>query len=334
MLRALIISATVGLVTFPALAEEVNVYSYRQPELIKPLTDAFTAKTGIAVKSVHLKKGMIERLKAEGSRSPADLIFTVDVSRLSGVVSEGLTQPVTSELLTKNIPEDMRDAENHWFGLTARARIVYASRDRVADGEVTTYEDLTSDKWKERICVRSGLNPYNLALTSAMIVHHGKDGARDWLLGIKNNLARKPQGNDRAQVKAIAAGECDISIGNTYYMALMVKDEEQSKWAEKVRIVFPEFESGGTHINISGMAMTKNAPNRKNALKLMEFLASEEGQKIYAEINAEYPVLPSVKASDEVVGWGAFEWDKIGLTEIAALRPASLRLVEEVGFDD
>lgn len=334
MLRNSLLTLAALMVAAPAIADDVNVYSYRQPELIKPLTDAFTEKTGINVNAVFLSKGLIERLKAEGKRSPADLIFTTDISRLAGVVNEGLTQPVESDALNANIPAEMRDENGHWFGLTARARVVYASKDRVADGEVTTYEDLASDKWKGRICIRSGMNAYNLALISAVITHHDEATTTTWLEGLKANLARKPQGNDRAQVKAIWAGECDIAIGNTYYMAAMLKKEDQQAWAESVRIVFPKFQNGGTHMNISGMAMTKAAPNKENALKLMEFLASAEGQKIYAEINAEYPVLPSVKASDLVEGWGAFERDDIGLTTIAANRTAAVKLVEEVGFDN
>lgn len=334
MIKNLAIAALSALIVSPVLADEVNVYSYRQPELIKPLTDAFTEKTGIKVNAVFLRKGLIERLQAEGKRSPADLIFTVDIARLAGVVEAGLTQPVDSDVLRANIPEEMRDPGNGWFGLTARARVVYASKDRVADGEVTTYEDLADPKWKGRICVRSGLNAYNLALTSAVIARHGEEAARDWLEGLKANLARKPQGNDRAQVKAIWAGECDISIGNTYYMALMLNKEDQKPWAESVRIEFPRFFDGGTHINISGMALTTSAPNREAAVQLMEFLASAEGQRIYAEINAEYPVLAGVPASDLVESWGAFEYDDMPLTTIAANRAAAVRLTEEVGFDN
>lgn len=334
MLRSLTLAAILAAIAAPAFSSEVNVYSYRQPELIKPLTDAFTEKTDIKVNSVFLSKGMIERLEAEGDRSPADLIFTTDISRLAAVVDKGLTQPVKSQALTANIPAEMRDTENNWFGLTARARVIYASKDRVGDDEVTTYEDLADPKWKGRICTRSGTNAYNLALTSAVIAHHGETAAKNWLQGLKANLARKPQGNDRAQVKAIWAGECDIAVGNTYYMALMLNKEEQKPWAESVRIVFPKFANGGTHMNISGMAMTKNAPNKENALMLMEFLASAEGQKIYAQINAEYPVLTSVKASDLVESWGSFERDTIGLTEIAANRGVAVKLVEEAGFDN
>ena len=334
MLKQLTLATAAAMIALPALSAEVNVYSYRQPELIDPLTKAFTEKTGIEVNTVFLRKGLQERLAAEGDRSPADLVFTVDISRLKGLVDAGLTQPVSSDALAANIPADMRDSANHWFGLTARARIIYASRDRVADDEVTTYEDLADPKWKGRICVRSGLNSYNLALISAVIVHHGADATKEWLQGLKANLARRPQGNDRAQVKAIWAGQCDIAIGNTYYMALMLKKDDQKPWAESARIVFSTFANGGTHMNISGMAMTKAAPNRENALKLMEFLASPEGQKIYAEINAEYPVLQSVRASDLVESWGSFTRDTIGLTDIADQRANAVRIVEETGFDD
>lgn len=317
----------------PVLADEVNLYSYRQPELIKPLTDAFTAETGIAVNVAYLKKGMIERLTAEGDRSPADLVFTVDISRLAGVVDAGLTQAVTSETLSANVPAAYHDPEGHWWGLTTRARIVYANRDRVADGEVTTYEDLADPKWKGRICTRSGTHAYNVALTSAVLHHLGEEGARTWLQGVKANLARKPQGNDRAQVKAIWAGECDIAIGNTYYMGKMLANEEQKAWADSVRIVFPTFKNGGAHVNISGVAMTKAAPNRDNALKMMEFLSSPKAQEIYAKANFEYPIAPGAKADELVSGWGEFTADDVNLTTLAKLRPAALKLIEEVDFD-
>lgn len=316
-----------------ARAQEVNVYSYRQPELVEPLFAAFTQDTGIEVNTVFLNEGMVERLQAEGDRSPADLVFTVDISRLSAIVEAGLTQPVESEVLNQNIPEFYRDPENHWFGLTSRARVVYAHKDRVSDDEVTTYEDLATDKWEGRICMRSGTNAYNVALTSAVIHHHGEEAAKDWLQGVKDNLARRPQGNDRAQVRAIWAGECDISIGNTYYMGLMLQDEEQQEWAESVRLLFPTFEIGGTHVNVSGVAMTNAAPNREEALRLMEFLASDQGQALYAEINNEYPVDPETEPSALVQSWGELNPDDVNLMELADLRPVALRITEEVNFD-
>ena len=317
----------------PAVADEVNVYSYRQPELIAPLTDAFTEKTGIDVNVAYIEKGMVERLKAEGRRSPADLIFTVDISRLAAVVNEGLTQPVETEALLANVPSEYRDPDGNWYGLTTRARIVYASKDRVAEGEVSTYEDLASEKWKGRICTRSGTHAYNVALTSAMVHHHGEEGAKAWLEGVKANLARKPQGNDRAQVKAIWAGECDISIGNTYYMGEMLSDPEQAEWANYVNVLFPTFENAGTHVNISGVALAKHAPNRDNAITLMEFLTSPEAQGIYAKENYEYPIAPGSNADVLVESWGTFTADDVNLMTLAQHRSTALRLTEEVDFD-
>ena len=319
--------------TSPALAEEVNLYSYRQPELLAPLTDAFTEATGIDVNVAFLDKGMVERLQAEGDRSPADLVFTVDISRLSAVVNAGLTQPVESDVLNENVPEQYRDPEGHWFGLTPRARIVYASKDRVDPSEVTSYEDLADPKWEGRICTRSGTHPYNVALVSAMLHHHGEEETKTWLEGVKSNLARKPQGNDRAQVKAIWSGECDISLGNTYYMGKMLEDDEQTAWAESVNVLFPEFEGAGTHVNISGVAMTKSAPNRENALKMMEFLTQPEAQEIYAHANYEYPIAPGTEADALVQGWGSFEADDVNLMTLADLRADALRIIEEVDFD-
>jgi iron(III) transport system substrate-binding protein len=327
------IALLAALAATPALADEVNIYSYRQPELLAPLTDAFTAQTGIKVNVAHMQKGMVERLSAEGKRSPADLVFTVDIARLSAIVEAGLTQPVKSAALTANVPAAFHDPEGHWWGLTTRARVLYASKARVSDGEVTTYEDLTDPKWKGRICTRSGTHAYNVALVAAYLHHHGAEATKAWLEGVKANLARKPQGNDRAQVKAIWAGECDISIGNTYYMGAMLQDDEQKEWADAVRLLFPTFENAGAHMNISGVAMTKAAPNRDNALKLMEYLASPEAQKIYAEANFEYPIAPGTAPDPLVASWGSFTADDANLMDLARLRPEALRLIEQVDFD-
>ncbi|MDC0043027.1 Fe(3+) ABC transporter substrate-binding protein [Paracoccaceae bacterium] len=317
----------------PVFGSEINIYSYRQPFLIQPLTDAFTEQTGIKVNVAYLRKGMIERMKAEGKRSPADVVLTVDISRLAAVVEANLTQPVLNKTLEKNIPTIYRDPDNHWFGLTTRARIIYASKDKVPDGEVTTYENLADPKWKGRICTRSGTNAYTVALTSAIIHHHGAEKAEEWLRSVKNNLARKPQGNDRAQVKAIWAGECDIAIGNTYYMGKMLKDPEQKAWADSVRIVFPVFENGGTHVNISGIALAKYSPNKENAVKLMEFLSSPEAQKIYAFANFEYPIAPNAEPAELVKNWGTFTPDDVNLMDLAKLRSTALKLTEIVDFD-
>ncbi|WP_111536699.1 Fe(3+) ABC transporter substrate-binding protein [Palleronia aestuarii] len=325
-----------GLAAATALpaAAEVNIYSYRQPELIQPLLDAFTEETGIETNVAFLNTGVTERLQAEGDRSPADIILTVDISRLAGAKEAGVTQAVQSDVLEENIPPNLRDSEGHWFGVTLRGRIVYASKDRVAEGEITTYEDLADPKWQGRICTRSGTHVYTLGLVSALIEHDGEEATREWLEAVKSNLARAPQGNDRAQVRAIWAGECDISLGNTYYMGAMLEDPEQQEWANSVRIAFPRFEDGsGTHVNISGVAMTKSAPNREDALAFMEFLSSPEAQKIYAEAVYEYPADPETPAADLVQGWGDLDPDTTALDAIAAHRGEALRLVESVDFD-
>ncbi|KGJ07807.1 Fe(3+) ABC transporter substrate-binding protein [Paracoccus sphaerophysae] len=329
----LLLAALIGSTAIPALAEEVNIYSHRQPELIQPLLDAFTAETGIPVNVAFVDKGMVEKLKAEGDRSPADLILTVDVARLGEVKDAGITQPVEDAALDAAIPENLRDKDHQWYGLTTRARIVYASKERVQDGEVTTYEDLADPKWKGRICTRPFTDDYNVALVAAFLAHHGEADTVKWLEGIKANLAKKPEGSDRAQVKSIWAKECDISLGNTYYMGKMLEDAEQKPWAESVRIVFPKFEGGGTHVNVSGVAMTKSAPNKDAALKLMEFLASDTAQKIYAETNHEFPIKAGVERSELVKGWGEFTPDSVDLTEISRLRPDALKLIQQVDVD-
>ena len=317
----------------PVMADEVNIYSHRQPELIQPLLDQFTAETGITVNVAFVDKGMAERLKAEGNRSPADLVLTVDIGRLVELVNAGVIQPVDDATLKANIPAEYRDPANMWFGLTARSRVVYASKDRVKPGEITTYEDLAAPRWQGRLCMRSGLSDYNVALTAAYLLHHSPAETKAWLLGLKANLAHKPQGVDRDQVKSIWSGECDIAIGNTYYIGQMLNDDSEKAYAQAVRIDFPVFAGGGSHMNISGVALTKAAPDKAAALKLMEWLSSDEAQKIYAETNHEFPVKVGVPRSALVQSWGSFTPDSMGLADIAKARPAAVKLMEEVDFD-
>ena len=327
--------ALAGLLPTAATAdEEVNVYSYRQPDLIKPLLERFTTETGIKANILSIPRGLLARIKEEGELSPADVLLVVDIGRLSNAVTQGITQPVHDPEIKTRVPASLRDPEGHWTALTTRARIVYASRQRVTRGEITTYEGLADPRWKGRICTRSGRHQYNIALLAAMIHHHGGQKAEEWLRGIKANLARRPQGNDRAQIKAIWAGECDLSIGNTYYMGKMLENAEQRPWADSVRVTFPTFEGGGTHINVSGVAMAKHAPNPENARRLIRFLVSDAAQQIYAEDNFEYPVNPVVPASARVRAWGAFNPDPIAMTEIARRRAEALRIVDRVRFDD
>lgn len=315
-------------------AEEVNVYSYRQPFLVEPMFNEFTKDTGIKVNVKFAKKGLAEALAQEGEYSPADVILTVDISRLSELTSKGLVQPVESDILEKNIPAQYQDDKNEWFALTTRTRSVYSSRDRVGKlGDDFTYADLAKPEFKGKICTRSGKHPYNVSLVSSIIAHHGEAEAKAWLEGVKANLARKPQGNDRAQVKAIHEGLCDVSLGNSYYLGKMVNDENQQAWADAVYINFPNQNAEGTHVNISGMAMAKYSPNRDNAQKLMEFLAGDQAQSMYAEVNYEYPVKEGVERSELVASWGDFKADTISLDEIAEHHATAIRLLDEVKFD-
>jgi iron(III) transport system substrate-binding protein len=309
------------------------VYSYRKPFLIEPMLAAFTDLTGIEVNAVHAEKGLLERLKNEGRNTPADVVLTVDVGRLEDLKDAGLTQPVDSAVIAAVVPEAYRDPENYWFGLTTRARIIVTSRDRVKPGEISSYEDLAKPAFKGRVCTRSGKHDYMVALTASMIVAHGEQGARQWLTGLKNNLARKPQGNDRAQVRAISEGECDVAIINHYYMANMLADEEQQAWANAVNVVFPNQGDRGTHMNVSGMAMTRYAPHPENAKLLMQFLVGDTAQEMYASINSEYPVKPHIPWSELQKSWGEFKADASSLRRIADQRATAVRLTDEVGYD-
>ena len=317
----------------PVFAEEVNIYSHRQPELIQPLMDQFTAETGIDVNIAFVDKGMVERLKAEGNRSPADLVLTVDIGRMEELVEADVLQAAEDPVLAANIPPTYRDPGNLWFGLTTRSRVVYASLERVKPGEITTYEDLVNPKWQGRLCMRSGLNDYNVALTAAFLLHHGPEATTAWLQGLKANLAHKPLGGDRDQVKSIWSGECDIALGNTYYIGQMLNDDSEKDYAAAVRIDFPIFEGGGAHMNISGIALTKAAPNKAAAVKLMAWLSSDEAQKIYAEANHEFPVKAGVARSTLVQSWGEFTPDSLGLADIAKARSDAVKLIEGVDFD-
>ena len=330
------VSLIIGLTGTVSMSQagEVNVYSYRKPQLIDPMFAEFTKQTGIKVNSVYAKKGMLEKLQSEGRNSPADLVFTVDIGRLSDIQRAGLTQPVARSRFTADIPDNYMEPNGHWFGLTTRARIIVASKERVAANVISTYEELTDPIWKGRVCTRSGKHPYMVALTASMIAHKGIAGARNWLSGLRDNLARKPQGNDRAQVKAIKEGVCDIAVINHYYMAKMVKDPKQAPWAEAVNVIFPNQSGRGTHMNVSGVALTKYAPNKENAIKLMAFLASETGQEMYAQKNAEYPVKPGIAWSDLQNSWGSFKEDSLSLAAVADNRAAAIKLADEVNYND
>ncbi|MDG4721055.1 MULTISPECIES: Fe(3+) ABC transporter substrate-binding protein [Thalassospira] len=335
--RKVIGGAVFGMTAFAATlasAQEVNVYSLRQEFLVAPLFEKFTEQTGVKVNVIFAEKGLVERIKQEGANSPADILMTVDISRIQQAVDAGVTDSVSNGVIDANIPAHLRDPEGHWFALTQRGRAIYASKDRVAEGEIASYEDLADPKWEGKICTRSGTHDYNIALFASMIAVHGEEKAKTWLEGLKNNLARKPQGNDRGQVKAIKEGECDLAIGNTYYFGKMLDDEEQRTWAESVNIVFPNQNDRGMSMNISGMSLIKSAPNRDNAVKLMEFLTGDVAQQIYAEVNYEYPVKPGVEWAENVKSWGTFKADELPLAEIARLSPDAIKMVDQIGYNE
>ena len=329
---ALLIAALPAAVSTAAYAEELNVYSYREPGLINPLLEQFTKDTGIKVNSVFAKDGLIERMQAEGKISPADVLLTNESGLLFKAEADGVTQPLKSETLEKAIPAALRDSAGHWFALTRRARVVYASNERVKDAAIS-YEDLADPKWKGKICTRSGQHTYNIALIASMIAHHGEEQTEKWLTGVRDNLARKPAGGDREGVRDVQAGLCDIAIGNTYYMGAMLKNPEQKVWADAVHIIFPNAADRGTHVNVSGMAMAANAPHRETAVKFMEWMATTEAQKIYAAANSEYPVVDGVETTDLVKSWGPLKPDPIPLEKLAELRKKASELVDKVRFD-
>ena len=325
--------AVAGGVTLARAQDKVvNVYSYRQPFLIRPFLDVFEKETGIRVNTVFATKGMVERLKREGRNSPADLILTVDIGRLHEAVEADVLQGVSSPTLERNVPSHYRHPDGLWYGLTVRSRVIMASRERVSPDELSTHEALAEPRWKGRFCTRSSQHPYNVALLASLIAHHGEEWAEDWARGVKNNLARKPQGNDRAQVKAVYEGVCDIALVNSYYMGKMLQDEEQSKWANAVFIHFPNQQGRGAHVNISGAGVTKAAPHKADAVKLLEFLSGPLAQQMYAEQNYEYPVNPEAEWSGLLKSWGEFKADDLSLATVAEYRDEAIKVFDRVGF--
>lgn len=331
---AAVASAIVATGPAPAQSGEVNVYTYRESKLIQPLFDAFTRDTGIKVNVISASSGLEQRIKAEGVNSPADVLLTVDIGRLEDAVRAGITQPIKSDLLDKVVAPQYRDPEGHWYGISMRARVVYASKDRVPQTALT-YEELADPKWKGKICIRSGQHIYNNALFAAFIAHHGEAKTEEWLKGLKANLAQKPSGGDRETARDVAAGKCDLGIGNTYYWALMNNNEPDKKaWADATKVILPTFQGGGTHVNISGVVLAKNAPNKANAMKLIEWLAGEKAQQMYADTNYEYPVQPGIALNSTIASYGKLNPDTIAISKIADHKKAAANLVDKVGFDN
>lgn len=327
--------ALAGAAANAALAQsgEVNVYTYREIKLVQPLFDAFTNDTGIKVNVISANSGLEQRIKAEGENSPADVLLTVDIGRLEDAVKTGVTQPIISATLDKVVLPQYRDPEGHWYGISMRARVVYASKDRVKQSALT-YEELADPKWKGKICIRSGQHIYNNALFAAYIAHYGEAKAEEWLRGLKANLARKPSGGDREQARDVAAGTCDLGVGNTYYWALMSKNPQQKPWADATRVILPTFKDGGTHVNLSGVVLAKHAPHKANAMKLIEWLAGEKAQHMYADINFEYPVRSGIPINPIIASYGTLKPDPLPLSKVAAHKKAASTLVDKVGFNN
>ena len=340
LVGTLLAAGFVGLASLSsaAVAADVNLYTTREPKLIQPLLDEFTKDTGIKVNTVFVKDGLIERVKAAGEKSPADVLMTVDIGNLLDLVEAGITQPVQSSTLNEVIPANLRGADNQWYTLSLRDRVAYVAKD--LDVNAITYEAFADPKWKGKVCIRSGQHPYNTALIAAMIAHDGPEAAEAWLRNVKNNLARKAAGGDRDVARDILGGICDIGIANAYYVGRMKNSEpgtDARKWGDAIKVVRPTFaneKSKGTHVNISGASVAKHAPNKDNAVKLLEYLVSDKAQNLYANANYEYPVRKGVKLDPVVASFGELVVDPLPLTEIAKHRKLASELVDKVGFNN
>ena len=323
---------------FPAIASaagEVNLYSARKEKLIKPLLDRFTAETGIKVNLVTGKAdALLQRLQSEGRNTPADLLITTDAGRLHRAKAAGLTQAVTSDTLIAQVPESFRDPQGHWFGLSLRARPILYVKGSVNPEMLSSYEALSDPAWKGRICIRSSSNIYNQSLVASLISANGAEATEAWAHGLVGNLARPPRGGDRDQIKAAAAGVCDIAVANTYYLAGMLtsKDAAQREAAGKLAVFWPNQQGRGAHVNVSGAAVTQTAKNRENAVRLLEYLVGEQAQTWYAETNGEFPVRGDVAASDLLQSWGAFKMDTLNLGKLGELNPEAVRLMDRAGW--
>lgn len=313
----------------------VNLYTDRHYDTDEELYKLFTEETGIVVNVVKGKGDeLIERLVREGEDTEADLLITADAGRLHRAKTSDLLQPVENEVLMTNIPENLVDEDHEWFGLTMRARILAYAPDRVNAEELSTYADLADPKWSDRILVRSSTNIYNQSLVASLIAIEGEEAAKEWAAGIVENMAREPEGNDRAQATAVVAGEGDIAIMNSYYIGKMLNssEPEEVKVAESVNIFFPDQDAAGTHINVSGVGLTKHAKNQENAIKLMEFLSSETAQEQYAQANYEYPVNPTVEPSELLQSWGEFKTQDINLSLLGEYNAKAVEIMNEVGW--
>jgi len=336
MLKNVIVSLMLLGTAAPAFAaEEVNLYSARKEKLIKPLLDRFTEETGVSVNLITSKAdALLKRLQVEGKNSPADVLITTDAGRLHRAKAAGLTQSALTDTLKELVPASYRDSDGHWVGLSLRARPIMYVKGNVDPAELSTYEALTDEKWKGRICIRSSNNIYNQSLVASVIANDGAKAAEAWAEGLVANFARPPKGGDRDQIKGAASGQCDIAIANTYYLAGMLtsKDEAQKAAAEKVAVFWPNQADRGTHVNVSGATVLASAKNKANAIKLLEFLASDEAQQWYADVNGEYPIRDGIAVSDTLKSWGEFKKDTLNLDQLGELNPQAVKLMDRAGW--
>jgi len=314
----------------------VNVYSARHYQTDEALYANFTKATGIKVNRIEAgEDAVIERIRNEGARSPADVMITVDAGRLWRAEQLGLFQPVKSASLESRIPANLREPSGLWFGFSTRARVIAYNKDKVRPGEISTYEELADPKWKGRVCMRSSTNVYNLSLMGALIDHLGEAKAEAWAKGVHANLAQEPKGGDTDQLKAVAAGQCDVTVSNQYYYARLARSDkpEEKQIAQRLAVVFPNQSSWGTHVNISGAGVVKNAPHRDNAVKFLEYLASDGAQRYFADGNNEWPVVASVKVDNPVLNaLGEFKRDRVNVAVLGKNQPSSQKIYDRVAW--
>ncbi|GAB5470946.1 MAG: Fe(3+) ABC transporter substrate-binding protein [Rhodospirillales bacterium] len=329
-----ILASVVGLAGAASAAEEVNVYSSRHYGNDQELFDLFTEKTGIAVNRIEGKgPALLERLKAEGEASPADVFITVDAGMFWRGEEAGVFEPISSAYLEERIPAHLRDPEGEWFGFSKRARVIYADADKL-DALPERYEDLAKPEYKGQICIRSSSNIYNLSLMSSIIAADGQEAAQAWAEGVVANMARDPQGGDTDQIRAVGAGECTLSVGNTYYVVRLLTGDnaDEKAMAERLTVIFPNQGDRGTHVNVSGAGVVKGAENQANAVKLLEFLASDEAQEHFAQGNNEYPVVPGVATKAAVVALGDFKEDQLNVSVLGKNQPEAQKLMDRAGW--
>jgi iron(III) transport system substrate-binding protein len=318
-------------------SNEINLYSQRHYKVDEKQDEDFEKETGIKINVVKANADeLIERLKNEGKNSPADLFITVDAGKLQKAKDLDLLQKISSPIINQNVDSELRDVNGYWIPITYRARIIVYSKERVNVGELSTYSNLTNEKWRNKVLVRSSSNAYNQALLSSIVANRGEDAATSWASELVKNFARDPKGNDRDQVKAITAGQGDLAIVNSYYIGLLLSSEnvEEIKAGNSVGVFFPNQGEGetGSHINVSGIGLAKNAPNKENAIKLMEFLTSESAQKTYTNTSYEYPANPNVDPNEIVKKWGSFKKDNLDLNQLGVFRNKAIEIFDKSGW--